>query len=1129
MATELLQPGVSVIQEFRTVSPTIVTPTLVPCAVGPAFQILDALETDSTGNRLINSDAIASVPAVLTAANPGDYAGLDGLVLKVSVNNGSVQEFTFADAGSLGLSANQVKDQMNASVPAPSGFAPYVKLVGANYYLQLRSTNLGTGQLLKVLDGNANSILGFNDNFQDEGVSNYRNYDVRVEQANFPDPKGIMDELDVDESSIRVFVNAGSSGGTNLKEIKDAESFLRKWKGATYTSVPTFGSGYYNTKKFAFRYKRGDTTHEFTFVSEPGNIGALETAMNALVVSLSGITFEADGANLLAKSTFGYFEVMTPSVDSCHVRLAWTDEDKAYTVEAVDDGDGDSKTPYIIVDQDNFNAPPDAATLLGTVTISTEIAVHNKTFIASLDGAIPQDIAFDAGPIIPAGAFVGANTLDGEDLGMIVGGVPKVCTFSGTDPIGIASVISQINAAAGVTVCYRSLVTGVADPAGTYISFQVGGATAAEGGQIVMDYSASTPAAWTDIGLGGTADLEQTMTLTQIIAAINDTFGGSFASNSSNKLLLTSPIQGEESKVKIGAGTANTALGFTTDQTDNGTPYAPKVGDALYVDGSLIGYVTVVMPGGQSNRLKLDREVALTFGGYAYYLQALGILTADAGVTRPTPNLVVDSGGAVRLKQDVLRDVEGYPITAAGILIIAYKALRLDVTAKAANPGLLNIEDTTQLETALSPINANNPLALMLYFMSINAPGVVVTGLGVDETSSLNPDGTEGGYSRALNFLEANEVYALAPASQDPIVHQLFMTHVDSMSDPDAKGERIVFINPRMPDEGVPALVTSGTEGESTETTNEFETNLASLSADIQAAGVDPNNIQISDGLYLDIESNSKRYNIATASGTKVTIRVAFSPGENDDNFYSLTSLPVGLLGENFTIYKRGADLVDTDGNPDYQEIAQAYQDLGKTYANRRVVMVAPENVGANIESSEQRIPGYYLCAAIAGMCAQQPPQQGFTNFPITGFTRPFGSNDVFTQRQMNIGAAGGTYWVVQEVAGAPLTCRHQLTTDLTSIETRELSITKVVDFTAKFMRAGLRGFIGKFNITQPFLDTLSTVVQGQLSFLAESGVIVGGDLNNIIQDKSAPDTVLIDVTLDVPYPCNYIRLTLVI
>jgi hypothetical protein len=400
----------------------------------------------------------------------------------------------------------------------------------------------------------------------------------------------------------------------------------------------------------------------------------------------------------------------------------------------------------------------------------------------------------------------------------------------------------------------------------------------------------------------------------------------------------------------------------------------------------------------------------------------------------------------------------------------------------------------------------------------------------VDATSSSNPDGTPEAYSRALGFLESEEVYALAPASQDPIVHQQFMTHVTAMAEPDAKGERIVFINPEMPGEGVPDLVTSGTDGDSTAVTNEFDTKLASLAADILAAGINPvGAISADDGLYMDIASDAKRYNISAVSGTKVTIRVAFAPGENDDSFYSTDNLSDALISESFSIYKRGADLVDANGDPDYTNIAQAYQDLGSSYGNRRVVMVAPELVGSTIESVEQRIQGYYLCGAIAGMVGQLPPQQGFTNYPIAGFTRVVGSNDVFSQTQMNVGAAGGTYWVIQEVAGGPLTCRHQLTTDLTSIETRELSITKVVDFCAKFMRAGLRNFIGKFNITQPFLDSLSTVVQGQLSFLTESGVIIGGDLNNIIQDSDAPDTVLIDVTLDVPYPCNYIRLTLVI
>ena len=86
-----------------------------------------------------------------------------------------------------------------------------------------------------------------------------------------------------------------------------------------------------------------------------------------------------------------------------------------------------------------------------------------------------------------------------------------------------------------------------------------------------------------------------------------------------------------------------------------------------------------------------------------------------------------------------------------------------------------------------------------------------------------------------------------------------------------------------------------------------------------------------------------------------------------------------------------------------------------------------------------------------------------------------------------------------------------------------------MVDFTAKFLRAGLRNFIGRSNITQSFLDQLSSVVQGIMSFLIESAVLIGADVNNVIQDADAPDTVLIDITLDVPFPANFIRVTLVI
>jgi hypothetical protein len=125
--------------------------------------------------------------------------------------------------------------------------------------------------------------------------------------------------------------------------------------------------------------------------------------------------------------------------------------------------------------------------------------------------------------------------------------------------------------------------------------------------------------------------------------------------------------------------------------------------------------------------------------------------------------------------------------------------------------------------------------------------------------------------------------------------------------------------------------------------------------------------------------------------------------------------------------------------------------------------------------------------------------------------------------------AAGGNWIVVQDAERTPLISRMAVTSDMTSVETRTDSITKVVDFTAKILRRGIRNFIGRFNITQGFMDSLGTVGQGILGFLTDNGVLIGGSMNNIIQDEGQPDQVLIDVVIDPPYPCNYIRLTLLI
>ena len=129
-------------------------------------------------------------------------------------------------------------------------------------------------------------------------------------------------------------------------------------------------------------------------------------------------------------------------------------------------------------------------------------------------------------------------------------------------------------------------------------------------------------------------------------------------------------------------------------------------------------------------------------------------------------------------------------------IYLSYSAVRLDTTALATNPGLLRYEDTTTLDNDLGPTTADNPLTLGMFFALINAPGIQVTGLGVDEVSDLEPFGTVEAFTRAAEFLEGFEVYAIAPLTHDMSIAQIFNTHVQFMSEPASRGERIVIFNP---------------------------------------------------------------------------------------------------------------------------------------------------------------------------------------------------------------------------------------------------------------------------------------------------------------------------------------------
>ena len=511
--------------------------------------------------------------------------------------------------------------------------------------------------------------------------------------------------------------------------------------------------------------------------------------------------------------------------------------------------------------------------------------------------------------------------------------------------------------------------------------------------------------------------------------------------------------------------------------------------------------------------------------------------TAASGSGRPTPDFYLDGDGSVNIGPNILRNKSsGIPFSLESALAdvyVAYEALRLDVTASADDPAMLEFETTSDLEDSIGPISTKNPLALGTFLALANAPSVSVACLGIDETSGAAEMGTIDGWSRALDFLESREVYAVAPLTDDTYVQGLLSTHVQSMSKPTERGERILFIWSEIPDRAVDTTVSSGEDGETNGTDDSFTLD-SNPSSDLIAEGIDPSDeIDYDEQLYLEVlvvesgASDLRRYSVQEVNGVVLTLRTSFGEDENEDGFYTTTTLDEDLEGADWTLKIRGDELlIKGTTRKDLGSIADAAAEQAEAYASRRVYYLACDALDTSINGVTQKVEGYYAAAAIAGMVAEQSPQQPFTNLPIAGFSKVYGTDDTFSENQMDTIADGGRYILVG--LGTSVASRHQRSTATTSVEYRELSITKAIDWLAKGLRSTNRVFIGRSVITSGFLDMLTMSNEGFLDYAEQLGVVQKADLTALLQDVDNKDTVLLEVEVAPSYPCNKIKITIV-
>lgn len=1127
MATgELLRPGVEVIQTFKKPSPSFVRPTLASCVVGPAFEVIDVLNTDAT----INSKALyGSYLQMAKAITQSSFPNPRGNIDELDVIEDTVRPFLLAGGR---LSELLMK-------PTGSSFltAAHVATKAAIRTADLTSGGVDLNNKVIVLCfDNPSPVATDSDitiTFVGTGADNTGNLRASDVVAQINAAVG-----DIVASQVL----DGSGNPTNVVQI--ASTIF-----GALSSVTVRGGGSANTLLnigyVSGSPNNGERVEGSGFrIQDPAN----NTTQGSWIEFSTGDYKTKIGAAAWSSATFdpqaGLISVTTGAFTSAaHAAVTFTGANADFPILPGDylyaDGVRVADGEVMKVEQTRFK--------IGTINTDLSVADTDGTYITKVYNTQNFGTIYDGAAFAPALAFFQANGLDWlKSTGAVAASVTGANSATAATPASVTGGTPAIIGLTGLNLHYIVTIDGV-ETEGTFtftgapadvaaaalaIGTNIPGVIASDAaGSLVLTTVKTGRLQGIAIQTTGTnlANDQLGFSTTDVAAATNTDFGtdAEFA-NISGKSLL---VQFDDNAHIYTVNFSSASLPLAVEEVN--TVCGAEVAT---LDATGLRMVLTSTLKGKASKVKVIAQSPAGAEGVGAGLLGLPT-TAAVGAGRPYPDAYQDDANVLHIGAQMLRDpVTGFPLDpvgSVGQLYIQFRALRKDVSASAAEPGVLKLSDPTILASVLDPLTEANPLGLATFLCMLNAPTFEVKALGIDEVTTSAPEGTEAAWSRAAAMLEAEEVYAIAPLTHNEVVLGLWATHATMMSDPTQGGERIVFLNKALPTRKNPKVAISGTQANSTATRNQILLD-GNPSQGLLDAGVNPAlPFPATQGVYAEfaVDGQMRRYNVSSVSGSLANFRIAFNAGENDDAFYTTVPFIETVVNASYSLKVRGASLIIPGSNParyDYSTMADTIAEANSGLKNRRAYSVFPDVIKTIVQGIEKSLPGYYACAAIAGMTSAQPPQQGFTNFPMTGITGVVGV-EKFTKHQLNIMAGGGTYILMQEVVGGAVFSRHQVSTDLSSIETRELSITKVVDFVAKFLRLGVRKYIGANNVNTSLLDSLGATVHAILKFLEEAGVLNGSNINNIAQDVNQPDTVLIDVTLDVPYPCNYIRLTLVI
>lgn len=420
--------------------------------------------------------------------------------------------------------------------------------------------------------------------------------------------------------------------------------------------------------------------------------------------------------------------------------------------------------------------------------------------------------------------------------------------------------------------------------------------------------------------------------------------------------------------------------------------------------------------------------------------------------------------------------------------------------------------DVGEVETLLGPAVEDNPLSLGVLKAVTNSGGQPV---GFMATSGGQDDLT--GFLAVLEKIyDRADTYGLVPLTHTKSILDAVLGSCVSESSPDRNRWRVMWAAAQITEESAVEQVDSsgnmllGTIADDPDTSGTQYTYLNCDAALFIASGVLAGQT-VRTNYLVNPSTGIEQYDeyIIDAVISEEYLRLATGP-----------DAPVSVPSR-FEVWKNNT----TD------DMAQQVIDLAGSFGSRRARVVLPDKIG----EGGTVMDGMFLACALAGLRSGTWPHQGLTNVQVLGFDDCSRVTQLFGGRQLDNMANAGTWIVTQDNAGLVYT-RHQLTTDMTDVNTREDSMVANIDSLSYYYLNFFvnRRYIGRRNITPALLAQLSADFDGASNSLMVTTTnttigpqMLSATLVSLRRHPTLLDRVIAQVNVDLPEPFNNFDITL--